>query len=181
MANIDDILIGNLKDALQQAQRYLISGIVSAALLVVLSMDAPELIALEQKVDIPTVGKVAPGPAAIILWFAYIIFGFLANSTLGRIKKIALAITEVQMMDAALTYFSLITIDNVIMRVGTMLLAPVLIMIAYLVEQYRSANPIDVATAFMIILGFVLVAVPYIPLAVKLRKPLKDMCRRDNS
>lgn len=169
MPNIDDILVNNLRDALQQAQRYIISGITSAALFLLLTSQAPELLRSKQPFDLPTLGEVAPGPAAIILMLAYLAFGLLANSVIGRIRTIEAEINDVRIVKAALTQFSVVTIENRVIRWGAVLLPPLLLLVGYLIEHSRSETPVNVFT----IVGFAVIAGPYLVLAYRLRKPIK--------
>src|SRR6266850_3189834 len=170
MPSADDILANNLGDALGQAQKFVFSGIVSAALLVLLSFDSPELISLKQKIKVERFGEVAPGMAAIILWLTYLISGFLANAAITRITDITSRINSDEMTKAMLTRFSIVTLESATLRVSAALLAPVLLLISYTVEQARGAIP---PTVIIAALGILAISAPYVVLAFRLVKPLK--------
>ncbi len=168
MANDDEILVANLKDALQQTQRYVLYGILSAALLVLLSLDAPRLISVGQQAEVPIAGKVDPTAAAIIFTVGYLAFGILASLALARIRKIAAVITDARIVNAVLTHFCLPTIDNRAIRVAAALLAPVVLLTGYLLEKHRASAAID---ALGLTLGLAALATPYVVLAYRLLKP----------
>ena len=172
MPSKDDILVSNLRDALQQAQRYIVSGITSAALFLLLVSQAPGLLTSGRPFDLPTLGAVPPGSAAIVLVLVYLAFGLLANSAIGRIRTIGLKIDDPQLVAAALTQFSVITTENPIIRWGAALLPPLLFLVGYLDELHRATE-----THFngSTIVGLAVVAGPYLVVAYHLRKPIRTV------
>ena len=168
MPTKDDILLRNLDDALQQAQRYLWLGVVSAALFVVLSMRAPGLIANNQEVEVPVVGKAAPGTAAVVFFLGFLAFPVLASLAIARIRRIASSISDRQIVDAALTRFSILTLDSTLLRVISALIAPLLILSGYGLEQLRGAERLD---ALKVVVGFPFISAPYLLLASGLVRP----------
>ena len=167
MANKDDILIHNLRDALQQAQRYILWGILCSLLALLLSIDAPQLTVSGGKVDLPHVGTINPGSAAMILMVAYFVLGLLANSAISQIRKIITMIDKEFIAHYTLTYLSVVTISNGFIRLGAILLPPVLLVATLVVEYVRGAD----LTPWSIV-GILVFASPYIFLAYRLKKPI---------
>jgi hypothetical protein len=174
MPAIDDILVDNLKDALSQAQRLILWGVGSAALLLFLSVDAPDLIRQEESVSVPVVGAAAPMRAALIFWLAYFAFGISAYLAIGRIRKTISEIDDKRAVEAVLQRLTLVTVDSRLLRVGAALLAPLLILAGYLLEHGRSTVPVDLLTTLS---GFVVVFLPYLAVAVLLWKPFIETGR----
>jgi hypothetical protein len=169
MADKNDIWVGNLQVALQQAQRYIFAGTLSMALFFLLDQDAPELLRSGDKVDIPHLGKVTPGIAAIVLFSAYFIFGLLANSAMRRIRKIASKIHDKEILDAVLAHFSIVTVESKFIRIIAALLAPALLAVGLFIEWSRGATPSPLA----ILVGLPLLSLPYLFLLYQLLKPIK--------
>jgi hypothetical protein len=169
IADQNDILVSNLRDALQQAQRYIFAGILSAGLFVVIDQEGPELLRSGERVDIPYLGKVTSGLAGIALFSAYFIFGLLANSAIGRIKKIVLKIHDDEVATAALTQFSIVTVESRTIRIITVLLAPALMGVCLLIERSRGATQ----SLAGLTLGVVLLCSPYLFLLCRVINPIK--------
>ena len=169
MADKNDIWVGNLREALQQAQRYIFAGTLSMALFVLMDKDAPELLRSGDKVDVPLLGKVTPGIAAIVLFSAYFVFGLLANSAMRRIRTIASKIQDEDLLRPVLTHFSIVTVESKVIRILTALLAPALLAVGFFIEWSRGATPSWGA----VIVGLPLLSSPYLFLLYELLKPIK--------
>ena len=169
MADKNDIWVDNLQDVLQQTQRYIFAGTLSMALFVLMDKEAPELLRSGEKIDVPHLGKVTPGIAAIVLFSAYFVFGLLANSAMRRIRTIASKIHDPEVLSAVLTHFSIVTVESKAIRIITALLAPALLTVGFFFESYRGANPSPLA----IIVGLPLLSLPYLFLLYELLKPIK--------
>lgn len=169
MANKDDILVHNLRDALRQAQQYILSGIVSALLALLVSIDAPNLVETGERVGVPFLGNLNPGPAAIILMFAYFVFGLLANSSISQIKKIIKIMNDESTADIALTYLSIVTIKSTFVRLGAILLPPLLLSAALAVKHFGGGS-----SSHWPIYSVLLWMSPYLVLAYRLLKPIKS-------
>lgn len=169
MASTDDILVNNLSDALQQAQRYLLFGVTSAALLLVLTIENVVLHDSESKIQVPSIGAVNPELAVICFVVGYLAFGILANSACGRAFHVAQLIQDPKVAEAAMLRYSFATAESRMVRVGTALLPPFLILVGYLVEVYRSDASFRFSdrVAYQI-LGYLFLCAPYLTLAMRL-------------
>jgi hypothetical protein len=157
MVDREEILVDNLQNALEQAQKYVIAGILSAGLCVLVDNDA--LMKTGEKVDVPFIGKVSSEIAFFILFVAFFFSGCFAVSATRRARKIISKISDKKIVNAALTYFSILTIENIILRVLAVLLAPGLIFGSLLIDQYRSEVRLSWHTIFF---GALLYFLPYI-------------------
>lgn len=158
IADRNDILVSNLRDALQQAQRCIFAGILSAALFVLVDNEAPELLRSGDRVEIPYLGKVTSGLAAIALFAGYFVFGLLANSAIGRIRKIVAEIQSNEIATAALLQFSIVTVESTTIRAITVLLAPALMGACVFIERSRGATQ----SVAGLTLGIALLCSPYL-------------------
>jgi hypothetical protein len=170
MADKADILVDNLKGALQQTQRYIFAGALSAALFLLVDKDAPELIRSGDRADVPYLGKVPPGIAAIALYFAYIAFSLLAALAIRRIRKIVAEIRNKEIVGAVLTQFSVLTLESRPLRIMIVLIAPVLMLVSLFIELAGGARP----SLGAIIIGVpLLIFSPYLFLLYQVVKPIK--------
>jgi uncharacterized membrane protein len=169
MPDKNDILVKTLQDALQQAQKYIIAGILSAALFILVDNKAPELLRSGDRVDIPQLGKVPSGVAAIVLFSGYFVFCFLAISVIRRIRKIASQIDNKEIRSAALTQFSIVTVESRLLRIITVLIAPALLSASIFIERSRGATP----SLLAIIVAFPLLFLPYLFLLYQVLTPIK--------
>ena len=169
MPSSTDLLLKNLEDALNQAQRYVISGCASAALFVVLVNDAPRLLESGGTMEVPTLGPIDPRLAALVLMIAYIVFPLLAASALDHLKGLVADIKDQSLVEAALKRLSIATTTNSFLRRGAVLLPPVLLFSGYVVEQLRGATPVTVWAG----VGYLMFSLPYLCLLKKLWIPVK--------
>lgn len=171
MASLTDIHVGNLHDALQQAQRCLLLGATSAALLLVLTIEHPDLRDAASKVQVPSIGTVDPGVAIVCFAFGFLAFGVGANAALGRAFAAALAIHEQEpaLAEAALLRHCFATADSALVRVGAALFPPLLLLAGQAVARYRGgAAAVSGGDTAALILGLLLFCMPYIVLALRL-------------
>ena len=118
MADQQDILVKNLQNALDQAQRYLIAGILSTGLWILIDNTLLE----GEKADIPFIGKVAPELGVLILIFAIFFSACFAVSAMRRARKIISQISDKEVVNAALTHFTILTIESRTLRILAVLL-----------------------------------------------------------
>lgn len=111
MADIDAVLVDNLKEAFRQANRYLTLGLFSSLFIFALSLD-PSAFSSSGNVSLP--GGIPPLPVryarialAVIYWAA----PFLADFSLARAERIGskLQQSNLELLKAAATYPSIIT------------------------------------------------------------------------
>ena len=168
MPDPKDILVENLRDTVRQIQRYMVVGIGSAFLSIAIARRGPELWASGQNFYLPILCvEVDPGLAGITLIVAHVIFGSMAVSATSRVGRIAKEIGDKKLVNAALMYPSIATAQFSVLRIGSAMLPPLLILAGYLVEQVRGETTFEVA-AFV---GFLVISVPYFILAYRLRTP----------
>lgn len=158
MADREEILVKNIHNALDQAQRFVIVGIVSAGLSALISNNAPDLLKTGEKVEVPFFAKVSPGIAFLILFPAFIFSACFAYSAITRARKIIAEISDKEIANAALTHFSLFSMESVALRVLAVLLAPGIIFVALLVERSRMPEPMSIP---VLLVGAAVYFLPY--------------------
>ena len=128
MAEPKDILVENLKETLKGAERYFLSGSVSALFILLLAARGQLAVgAVEQEVNVPIAGISAPtfGAAlialAIYILSGWMIFGFIRH--IRRIKDRLSNLKEEALLNAMLTYPSMLTTGEHAPVVITLLVA----------------------------------------------------------
>jgi hypothetical protein len=171
-ANMDDvikILIDNLHECSRQAQRFIVQSIGSALLLLILTTRGGGLFKLpivDQEVD--------PFLATFIFMVACIILTTMAISTVNQVRIICSQLERTNndgrknIVDAAITYPSIITSKNRFMKVGAAILPSLLLTASYIVESQRPGN----STALSALIGLAVLSIPFFFLAYKLYEPL---------
>jgi hypothetical protein len=142
MAEPTSILIENLKDTLKGAQWYFMSGSVTALFILLLAVRG-ELAAgaAEQEVKVPFLELTAPtfGAAfialAIYILSGWMLFGFISH--IRRIKGELTRLNEKEVLDATLTYPSMLTTGRYT-PVATTLLVAFLGTLALLASYYAN-------------------------------------------
>lgn len=174
----DDILVENLIDALQQVQRYLLLGATSAALLLILTIDSPALLAAKDRVDVPTLGKINPDTAAFVFMVGYVVFGILANAALTRVRNLRPMIQDPDLATAALLRFSFVTADSAFVRASASLVPPLLMVLGLFAELFRTGGrPFLGQDVAYLILGALVICAPYLLLAAAVFSPLSASAR----
>jgi len=114
MKEPQDILLENLKETLKSAERYFVSGSVSALFILLLAIRGQLATGVEeQEVLVPIAGFTAPTfSAALIALAIYILSGWMIVSLINhsrRIKDRLLNLGEDEILNAMLTYPSMLT------------------------------------------------------------------------
>jgi len=169
MVDKDKILIENLRETLKQIQRYLILGLGSALILLSIIIQSPVLTESGAQVSLPFIGLVDLAMGAFTLIIAGFVFGAIAVSGVNRVKQIILEITDEALAESALTFPTLITIRSRFLRIGVVVSPVFLLVIGYLIEQARIAEPFDPSA----ILGIAIISSPYLVLAYIVWRPVQ--------
>jgi hypothetical protein len=142
MADPKDVLLENLKETLKGAERYFLSGSVSALFILLLAARGQLAAgAVEQEVQVPIAGLSAPtfGAAlialAIYILSGWMIFGFIRH--IRRIKDDLTRLNEKELLNATLTYPSMLTTGRYTPVAATLLVAA-LGTLALLVSYYAN-------------------------------------------
>jgi len=173
MAEPKDILLENLKETLKGAERYFLSGIVSALFILLLALRGQLAAgAVEQEVKVPIIDISAPTfSAAFIALAIYTLSGWMIFSVVNHAKQIKVELTRLKgndLLDAALTYPSTLTTGKYMPVLATLLVAA-LGTIAMLVSYYDSNGLQSAVTTGLI------VSHPYFIVAIYLlRLPLAE-------
>ena len=128
MAKLEDVFLENLKETLKGAPRYFLSGSVSA-LFILLLADRGQLTAgaVEQEVKVPFFDLSATQfGAAFIALAIYILSGWMIISIVKHVEQIKAKLIQLQakdLLDAGLTYPSMLTTGKVIPVLATLLVA----------------------------------------------------------
>ncbi|NKQ35074.1 MAG: acetylxylan esterase [Chloroflexi bacterium] len=161
----EDILVENLRTALDRIQGYMVWGIGSALFLVLLVEATPRLVETGERVELPG-GFLGTNPqlAGAVVLTVYWVSGFMASYTLSRAERIVEKLrSSPKILDAALTYPSIATTRIHAPRIGAALLPAVLFFIAYVIEGGGWPE------SFYSLLGLFFLVVPYVTLAFQLR------------
>ena len=142
MAEPKDILVENLKETLKGAERYFLSGSVSALFILLLAARGQLAAgAVEQEVNVPIAGISAPTfGAALIALAIYILSGWMMFSSVKHVRQIngeLLGLKEDKLLNAALTYPSMLTTGRYT-PVATTLLVAALGTLALLASYYAN-------------------------------------------
>ncbi|MFN2510559.1 MAG: hypothetical protein ABR568_03840 [Pyrinomonadaceae bacterium] len=113
MTEPKDVLLENLKETLKGAERYFLSGSVSALFILLLAARGQLAAgAVEQEVKVPIAGLSAPTfGAALIALAIYILSGWMIFSSVKHVRQIKgdfLRLEEENLLNAALTYPSML-------------------------------------------------------------------------
>jgi hypothetical protein len=120
IGDIDRVLIDNLKETLKSAQIYLLTGTVAALFLLLLAIQGKFNLLNEENVAVPFIGLSAPVIAAAFIALAiYILSGIIVIILDNNCRQIEDKLDK-GLMDAVLTYPSLIRTSKV-MGVGAAL------------------------------------------------------------
>lgn len=128
MAEPKDVLVENLKETLKGVERYLLLG-SALALFILLLADSGKLAvgAVAQEVNIPIVGLSAPSPGAALIALAiYTLLGWMIFGLVRRVQRIKNKLTQLdeeKLLDAALTYPSMITTGKTMPVIATLFVA----------------------------------------------------------
>lgn len=127
MAEPKDVLVENLKETLKGVERYLLLG-SAFALFILLLADSGKLAvgAVGQEVNIPVVGLNAPSHgAALIALVIYTLLGWMIFGLVRRVERIKNKLTRIDanLLDAALTYPSMLTTGEKMPVVATLSVA----------------------------------------------------------
>jgi Trk-type K+ transport system membrane component len=178
MATSEDLMAKNAVDALDVSQRYLLLGMASAALLALVTLDTPRLMATRERVDIPSVGKLDLDLATLLLWLGYIGFGVLANSALSRAKECAAGLADTELGVACLSHFTLLTSSSRFIRLTSTLLPALLFIACYVIEAQRHPRLFDLQRVGYLVIGFLVLLAPYLRLATSVYdRPLVHRAR----
>jgi hypothetical protein len=159
MADIDAVLVDNFKEALRQANRYLVLGLFSSLFFLALNLDPAAFIGFG-KVSLP--GGLPPLPiryAQIALAMVYWVAPFLTYFSLARAERIGAKLQQRndELLKAAATYPSIATTRVHGPRWITSLVPPLLVGIAGWVSGAFSFSACGM-------LFFLIAVVPYIAL-----------------
>ncbi|PKB83198.1 MAG: hypothetical protein BZY88_02575 [SAR202 cluster bacterium Io17-Chloro-G9] len=171
LGRVDDLLLDNLKEALQTIQRYMLIGLASAGGILTLAASSPK--------EVSITGLPAPVPwivAISIFSGAYWAVGFLSYLTVKRVNEIVKqfgsredrseAVERAQVLLAALTYPSMLTFRASLPRVGMSVIPPILAVAGFAIAFEKELLDI------LPILGMLLLAIPYVFLAWELQDPI---------
>ena len=162
MAQPEDALAENLKEALKQAHRHLVFATSAALFLLLLAANqtASDITFFQVKAD--------PGLARILVAVAYFGSGYLAWMAISRARRIMWRLREAaELREAVLTYPSIPTIINALVRLIALLL-PVFLFLAGTIPFLDLSQKADRGLLLII----VLLSAPYFVLAYQLRYPL---------
>ncbi len=173
MPDPNEIRLDNLRETLRQIQRYIVLGIGSAIILLSVILQAPDLSKSSATLTLPFIGQVAPSMAAFTLIIAGFIFGAVSVSGVNRVVSIAREIGDESLVDAALTFPTVVTIQSKVLRVGASLMPPILLVLGYMIEHSRTETPFD---PFALV-GMAMISSPYLVLSYILRKPISERYR----
>ena len=128
MAEPKDILIENLKDTLKGTQWYFMSGSVTALFILLLAARGQLAVgAVEQEVKVPFLDLSAPSfGAAFIALAIYILSGWMLFGFISHIRRIKDELTrskEEALLNATLTYPSMLTTGRYTSVITTLLVA----------------------------------------------------------
>lgn len=168
MTTVTELLLANLEDALKQTQRYLLAGALAAGLLFSVTLDVPRLTETSERVELPAIGALDPAMATYALMIAYVVLGVLAAAALRHAQRLAASIDNRDLAHAALRRLSIATTRSRTVRLGSVLLAPALFVAGYLVEKQRLDTPVS----GNVILGLVVLSLPYLWLLLQLWNPI---------
>jgi hypothetical protein len=118
----------------------------------------------DKQISVPGLGTVAREKAAYIFLFLYLAFGIFANAALRRAIDLAKEIKEIDVRIAAVKRLSFFTFDQRFLRVITTFFPALLMLVAFLIEKFRSGSAID----WTGLAGWILLSGPYIVLAGRL-------------
>src|SRR2546425_2644221 len=176
MTEIEKVLVDNLKEALQQLQRYMVFGLGSSLFLLVLSSSHQQSGA---GVEIKVPGDFIPGPvplrmAAAIVVAAYWVAGVLAASAVFRPKRIVQLLRSnansyaegpkhnEKLVEAVLTYPSIPTTK----RHAPRLMLSILLAILFVAAAFQSGWRPNTLWTFV---PELLLVLPYLALTLLLR------------
>ena len=179
MTEIEKVLVDNLKEAIQQLQRYMVFGLGSSLFLLVLSSSHQQSGA---GVEIKVPGDFIPGPvplgmAAAIVVAAYWVAGMLATIAAARPKRIVWLLRSnansyaegpkhnEKLLEAVLTYPSIPTTKVHAPRIILSILPAILFIAAALQSGWR---PNTLWTSVLV--GWLVL--PYLALALLLRRAI---------
>jgi hypothetical protein len=164
MADPQDILVSNLKDALNQLQRHMVFGLGSSLFLVTLAATGSGGAARDVRVPGEFIPVPIPLSAAVsVVVAAFWIAGLLATITVSRANAIVdLLRASPAVLGAALTYPSIPTTKVHGPRIGLAILPAVFVVIAAILMSFEfdSAKNVFVMTLLLL---------PNIVLTVQLR------------
>ena len=173
MASPEDILVANLRHALDRSQRYLTLGLGSSVFMLLLIVAAARAGDEPMPViDLPSgLPDASPIIAASLMLSVYWVSGALSSYMVARAKRIeALLQTYPELHAAALTYPSIATIRVPGPRLLATLLPALLVLTGYGVESItQDTGSLSEPVTY---LGLALLVAPYLTLAFELRHPL---------
>jgi hypothetical protein len=175
--NRDTILLENLRESLNFYQRSLVWGMTAAAAFVVItfSLDNPAAVSVQA-----LYGELSRPAAWGIAFGLYYVLGFLAISYLRNVEVILLKMRtepkiDIDVIETMLLYPSLATNSSWWVRVGSALVSPLAISIAFVIRLYieSTRGPLhkDLWWEFPIII--LVIAIPYGYIAERLWKPIR--------
>lgn len=169
----DVILVENFRQSLDLYQRSLVWAMTAAAAFFVLTLSLGDS-------KLPSVSILYGQLSGPVAWFValglFFVLGILAGSAL-RSAEAALARLDVKvkMIAAILLYPSLATNTNGFVRIGTVMFAPIAVLIGFGLELRREsvgAVERDASWWLALMLFVVLIAAPYVVIATRIWHPL---------
>lgn len=175
----DVILVENFRQSLDLYQRSLVWAMTAAAAFFVLTLSLGD----SKLPSVPVPYGQLSGPAAwLVALGLFFVLGILAGSAL-RSAEAALAKLDVQvkMVAAVLLYPSLATNTNGFVRIGTVLFAPIAVLIGFGLELRREsvgAIERDMSWWLALMLFVAVIAAPYLGIASRIWHPLGSIRTR---
>lgn len=162
------ILVGNLQEALRQLQKYLATGLATALSLLLLTWGQSSS-STQGAVTIPGLPvAVAASLLEILLIAVFMATGWLCYSSSLDARKIAARISNVEVRSAALSFPTVISSQDHGMRKVAALL-PAIIYTVYLVSDvYRSTAPAFNKYWLLFLFG----VMPFVGVMIATRSPL---------
>jgi hypothetical protein len=176
----DQILVENLRASLDLYQRSLVWAMTATAAFCVFTFN---LFAPNPPTVSVAYGQVSAPAAWAVALALYFVLGILAASALRHAQiVVSSARLDPEVLEAALLYPSLATSANDFIRIGTVVLCPIAIWIAFGLELYReSATSVAERDGWYwlsLMLFGLLAGGPYGLIAIRLRHPLGYRTRR---
>ena len=166
MADPKDILISNLKEALNQLQRYMVFGLGTSLFLLTLAGTEPGRLSGDSP-GIKLPGELLPVPVSLsvavsVVVSAYWVAGWLATIMVSRANHIVERLRDSpELLEAALTYPSIPTTRVHGPRIGLAILPALFVGIAVFITSRQDSSKK--------VFALIMLALPYIVLAIQLR------------